>query len=64
MENERLTLSVEEASRILGIGRSIGYDLARQGKLPVLRFGKRILVSRPRLLRMIDNGNEGLTNDK
>ena len=47
-DNENPTLSVEEAANVLGIGRSLAYDLARRGELPgVLRLGhKRLRVSR------------------
>jgi len=49
-QTERLTLSVEEACRLLGIGRTAGYELARRGSLPgVLRLGRRFVVSRPAL---------------
>lgn len=45
------TLSVEEAAQLLGIGRSLAYDLARSGELPgVVRLGqKRLRVSRAAL---------------
>jgi len=47
---ERLTITVEEACRIIGIGRTAGYDAARRGELPgVLRIGRRFVVSRPAL---------------
>jgi excisionase family DNA binding protein len=44
----RETLSIEELARTLGINRSTAYELARQDKLPVpvIRLGKRMLVSR------------------
>lgn len=47
---DRLTLTVEEACRLLGVGRTVGYELARRGELPgVLRLGRRLVVSRPAL---------------
>ena len=48
---EKTTISVEDAARTLGIGRSLAYDLARRGELPgVLRLGsKRLRVSRAAL---------------
>ena len=52
--NERKTFTVEEAAKVLGIGRQKAYELAREGKLPVLRLGKRILVPRIALERMLD----------
>ena len=47
---DRLTMTVEEACRLYGIGRTLGYELARRGELPgVIRLGRRLLVSRPAL---------------
>lgn len=47
---DRLTMTVEEACRLLGVGRTVGYDLARRGELPgVIRLGRRFVVSRPAL---------------
>ncbi len=49
-QTDRLTYTVEEASDRLGIGRTLGYELARRGELPgVIRLGRRLLVSRPAL---------------
>ena len=56
------TISIEDAAKICGIGRTLAYDLARQGKLPgVLRLGeKRLRVSRAALERYLqqEDGNE------
>jgi excisionase family DNA binding protein len=48
-----LTLSVEEAALALGISRNTAYMLARAGGLPVVRLGRRLLVSRAGLERML-----------
>ena len=37
-------LTVEEAGRWLGIGRSAAYEAVHRGDLPVIRIGKRIVV--------------------
>ena len=43
-------MKVDEAARILGIGRQTAYNLAAQGKLPgARRLGRRIVVSRKAL---------------
>jgi excisionase family DNA binding protein len=40
-----VTLSVPEASRLLGVSRGFGYELARSGRLPgVRKLGSRYLV--------------------
>ena len=51
---ERLCLSVPEAAKILGISRGLAYELARSGRLPALRFGRRLLISRAALERMLN----------
>jgi excisionase family DNA binding protein len=40
----RVTMTVVEAARRLGIGRNQAYEAARRGELPVLRIGKRMVV--------------------
>ncbi len=51
MENKQtLTMSVYEASVLLGIGRNLAYRLAREGSLPgVRKLGTRYIVSRTEL---------------
>jgi excisionase family DNA binding protein len=45
--NEQYTVSVEEAATILGVSRSFGYQLARDGTLPgVFQLGTRYRVNR------------------
>ncbi len=50
----RLTLTVEEAARALGLGRSTTYKLVKEGKIPTVRLGGRILVPVHRLSEMVE----------
>ena len=52
---DRLTVSVEEAGKLLGIGRSSAYGAIRRGELPFLKIGRRILVPRSALFRKIED---------
>jgi excisionase family DNA binding protein len=52
-EAGRLTLTVEEAAHLLGISRGLAYELARCGKLPVVRLGRRMLIPRAALEKML-----------
>jgi excisionase family DNA binding protein len=55
MENEqKLTMTVPEAALKLGIGRSQAYAAARSGEIPTIKIGKRYLVSRVALERMLN----------
>jgi excisionase family DNA binding protein len=50
---ERQTLTVEEAAQILGISRSSAYEAVRRGELPVVRIGRRYVVPRVALERLL-----------
>jgi excisionase family DNA binding protein len=42
--DERLTLSVVEAARALGISRASAYSAIHEGRIPAIRVSKRRLV--------------------
>jgi excisionase family DNA binding protein len=52
---ERLTLTVDEAGRKLGLSRMAAYAAAKNGQIPTLRIGRRILVPRVAFERLLDN---------
>ena len=54
---DRLTLNVEEAAHLLGISRGLAYELAQCGRLPVIRLGRRILIPRVALEKMLSQPN-------
>ena len=49
------TMSIAEAADYLGILRNSAYEAARRGELPILTIGRRILVSRRGLDRMLND---------
>ena len=56
---ERQTVSVPEAAAILGISRTLAFELARRGELPgVIRLGGRTVVSRRELERALSGGRD------
>lgn len=44
-----LTLTVGQAAKVLGIGRSTAYELVHTGAIPSLRLGRRIVVPSAKL---------------
>lgn len=52
-EGSRLTLSIEETAKILGIGRNLCYDRVKTGEIPVIKIGKRLLVPRAALEKLL-----------
>ncbi len=53
-EVERETLSVENAGKILGLGRNKAYEAVQRGEIPSLRFGGKIVVPRKALEQMLE----------
>ena len=51
---ERITYTVDEASKILGISRNAAYQAAKTGELPVVKIGKRLLVPVKALDRLLE----------
>lgn len=47
-------LTVEQTAKILGISRGLAFAAARTGQLPTIRIGRRILVPRDQLRRLLD----------
>ena len=56
MEDKRLTLSVEETAKLLGIGRNLCYDRVKTGEIPVVKIGRRLLVPRRALEKLLEQG--------
>lgn len=52
--NKRMTLTIEEAAEELGISRGKGYDAAKSGEIPTIKIGRRLLVPRVALDRLLD----------
>ena len=59
MKRERQTYTVDEAAELLGIGRNGAYEGVKSGEIPSIRIGKRILVPKVALDRLLarDVGN-------
>jgi excisionase family DNA binding protein len=47
------TISIEQAARVLGLGRTAAYEAARRGEFPTRRLGRRVVVPVPALLEWL-----------
>ena len=60
MHNDnRLVLTVAEAAEVLGISRTHAYELGARKELPSLRLGRRIVVPRRGLERLLEGDADG-----
>jgi len=56
--SERLTLSVDEAALALGISRASAYEAVHRGEIPHIKIGKRMLIPRASLDRMLASADQ------
>lgn len=56
--DQSLTLTVEEAGRVLGIGRSAAYAAVRRGDIPAIRVGRTWRVPRHRLDNLLNGDTQ------
>ena len=61
--DQDLILTVEEAAGMLRISRGLAYEMVRSGRLPSIRLGRRLLVPRPALERMLGTWAPEPTNE-
>ena len=54
--DSRLCISVPEAAAMLGVSRNFAYELVKRGELPVIKLGKRLLIPRTALEKMVERG--------
>ncbi len=52
--SERLVFTVEEARRQLGLSKGSMYEAVRSGQIPSIRVGRRILIPRAALQRLLE----------
>ena len=57
LRSDRLVLSVAEAGELLGLSRAFAYELVARGELPVVRFGRRIVVPKAALLELLGSAS-------
>jgi predicted DNA-binding transcriptional regulator AlpA len=60
LQNLPPTVDVETAARLLGIGRTLAYELAKAGQFPcpLLRLGRRYAVPTAGLIRLLGADRE------
>ena len=53
-QEKSLVLSVAEASKLLGISKGTVYTLVHTKQIPYIKYGKRIVIPRLALLKMLE----------
>jgi len=54
MDREKLVLNVNEAAKLLGLSRGSAYQACLTGQIPHIKIGKRILIPKAALDRLLE----------
>lgn len=54
-DHHRKTYTVTEMAAVLGIGRTAAYEAVRTGQVPALKIGKRVVIPRVALERLLSD---------
>ncbi|MFC2033803.1 helix-turn-helix domain-containing protein [Chloroflexota bacterium] len=57
-ENHKVILTVDEAAQLLGLARNSAYQGVLRGEIPSIRIGRRILIPRIALERMLNQAGD------
>ncbi|HUW45633.1 MAG TPA: helix-turn-helix domain-containing protein [Dehalococcoidia bacterium] len=57
-DNGRLTYDVKTAAKLLGLSKNSAYQACLTGQIPCLKIGKRILIPRAQLDRMLNEAGK------
>ncbi len=55
-----LLVSVPEAARLLGVGKTLAWEMVRNGDLPKVNLGKRVLIPRAAIERLAGEPRPGI----
>lgn len=55
-------LTIDETARLLRISRGLAYEAVRRGEIPALRFGRRWVVPRTRLIALLGTDIDATLN--
>jgi excisionase family DNA binding protein len=58
MSTDCLTISIEEAGKLLGYSRNSAYEAAKNGELPTIQLGHKMRVPRIAIDRMLDSAGQ------
>lgn len=53
--------TVAEAAAALRIGRRLAYRMAKEGRIPAIRFGRKVFIPKQRLIAWVEQGGPALS---
>ena len=57
--DNNLVLTVRQTAKLLNLSRSSAYEAIHRGQIPSIKIGRRLLVPRAALERMLERAGQG-----
>ena len=57
LRKDVVVYTVPEVSRMLGINRNLGYEMARTGQIPTIKLGRRLVCPKAAIDRLLSEGS-------
>lgn len=62
LEQEKLTITVEEAARMLGIGKNLMLEIIKMTDFPAVQFNRKILINKKQFIEWFNLLTQGKLN--
>lgn len=55
IDQGKISLTVDEAAKVLGVGKNFMLELAKMDGFPAIKFKRKILINREQLIKWFNN---------
>ena len=62
LEQEKLTITVEEAAKMLGIGKNLMLEIIKIADFPAVQFNRKILINKKQFIEWFNHLTQGKLN--
>ena len=62
LEQEKLTITVEEAARMLGVGKNLMLEIIKMTDFPAVQFNRKILINKKQFIEWFNLLTQGKLN--
>lgn len=55
IEQEKITLTVDEAAKMMGVGKNFMLELVKMDGFPAIKFERKILINKEQFIKWFNN---------
>ena len=62
LEQEKLTITVEEAAKMLGVGKNLMLEIVKMDDFPAVQFNRKILINKKQFVEWFNHLSQSKLN--